>query len=94
MTAPSLALEDEQRVLLVLAKAPFPMKRRAIEEAAFGRNGHSVFPTLRALRALESGGYVVRAYDPNTGQFDRCYRVTAKGKAMAGVLAACGGEAS
>lgn len=85
---PDLDLEerkraDQRRVLLVLARAPFPMKRRAIEEAAFGATGHMVWRTVEALHALADAGYVEDAYNPRTGQFHRCYRATAKGLAEA-----------
>lgn len=73
-------LDDQRRVLAVLAKAPFPMKRRAIEYAAFGITGHMAERTVSALFALMKDGYVVDAYDPNTAQFHRCYKATDKGR--------------
>lgn len=76
-------LDDQRRVLAVLADARFPMKRRAIEEAAFGRTGYMVWRTIRALSELESKGLAQNAYDPYTGQFHRCWKVTEKGREQA-----------
>lgn len=73
-------IEDQRAVLAVLAKASFPMKRRAIEYAAFGVTGYMAERTVTALFALMKDGYVVDAYDPSTAQFHRCYKATELGR--------------
>lgn len=77
--------------MAVLAAARFPMKRRAIERAAFGDTGFMAWPTIKAIKSLMEGGYVESAYDPTTAQFDRCYRLTAKDRINADALEAFGG---
>lgn len=76
-------IEDQRAVLAVLARASYPMRRRAIETAAFGATGHMAWRTIRAIRELMTAGYVVDAYEPTTAQFSRCYKATEKGQAHA-----------
>lgn len=78
-SAPRTEQEEQREVLRVLARAAYPMRRRAIEEAVFGKTGHTAWPTIKALASLERQGLVERAYRPDTGQFDRCWRITAGG---------------
>ena len=71
--------EEQREVLRVLARARFPMKRRPIEEAAFGKTGTMAWPTIRALATLERNGLVERSYNARSGQHDRCWSITAEG---------------
>lgn len=73
-------LEEQRTVLRVLARAQFPMKRRPIEEQAFGKTGHMAWATIRALATLERLGFVERGYNPHTAQFDRCWKITDAGR--------------
>lgn len=71
--------DDQRRVLAVLAKARWPMRRRAIEDQAFGRTSYMAFRTIAAIRSLCEQGFVESAYEPRTGSFDRTYRATPDG---------------
>lgn len=73
--------EDQRRVLAVLARSRWPMKRRQIEDAALGPKAwNNVFRVQHALRQLVEDGYVRNAYNPNTAQFHGCWEATEKGR--------------